>query len=193
MSKETNNFNVPNVLSTFRLLLVPIFVYLYFHGDRSGHLWAGGVFLLAAATDVLDGRIARKYDLVTPLGRILDPMADKLMQCTAWVCLAIARIIPLWIAIGYVIKELLMTIGGFLMLRRYSDVFPSNYFGKGVSFCVFALAAFLILFPDVFPDGAPWLAGILLLFSLAALAVYVIRYMRTSAHRDDRPEDGQQS
>ena len=83
--------HIPNVLSVIRILLVFVFVYLVFAGDN---LFAAViVFLVAGATDVVDGFLARKYNWITNLGKLLDPFADKLMQCTVLVCLCLKKII----------------------------------------------------------------------------------------------------
>lgn len=88
--------NVPNALSIFRLLLIPVFCAVFFRDTPNSGLWAAGVFLLAFITDIADGYIARKYNQITKLGRVLDPLADKLMKAAAAVCLVVAGHAPLW-------------------------------------------------------------------------------------------------
>lgn len=175
-------FNLPNCISVFRLLLVPVFVFFFFLDAKWGQLAAGIVFVVAAVSDSVDGYIARKYDLITNLGHVLDPLADKCMQCTAAVCLGIAEIVPYWVAAFLIVKELLLLLGGAVLFRRYTDCIPSNAFGKGASFLFFMLIAFYVLFPDVFREGAPWLFLAAVAVSLAALIVYTvsgIRILRT--------------
>ncbi|MBR2181146.1 MAG: CDP-alcohol phosphatidyltransferase family protein, partial [Oscillospiraceae bacterium] len=89
--------NIPNLLSIFRMCLVPVFVVVFFSDSPHAYAYAAGVYALAGITDVLDGIIARKFNLITKLGKILDPLADKMMTITVFVCISIAGLIPWWI------------------------------------------------------------------------------------------------
>lgn len=86
---------IPNILSVIRLCLVPIFVVLFFMEYPKNVWYAIFVFFLAGATDVLDGWLARRNNWISNVGKILDPLADKTMQCTALICFYIKSIIPL--------------------------------------------------------------------------------------------------
>ena len=88
--------NIPNILSLIRLLLVPVFVLLFFAEKTFA---AAAVFVISGITDVLDGFIARKFGFISNLGKVLDPLADKLTQMSAFVCLYIAKLIPLWMPV----------------------------------------------------------------------------------------------
>ena len=88
--------NLPNLLSLFRLALVPVFSAVFFSGLPNARPLSAGVYALAFFTDIADGWIARHYNQVTPLGRILDPLADKLMTFVVILCITIAGIIPVW-------------------------------------------------------------------------------------------------
>ena len=108
------NLNVPNVLTIIRLLLVPVYVAVFAAGYR---YWALFVFLLASFTDLLDGRIARRYNLITDFGKLMDPLADKIMVLTAMISMAIgnAQIEPVipWLAVIILLgKEIYMVQGG---------------------------------------------------------------------------------
>ena len=85
--------NVPNILSAFRIALVPVFVAAYFLDGGKVKVFAAAVYALATLTDFLDGFIARKYNLITNLGRVLDPIGDKLMTLAVVSCITIDRII----------------------------------------------------------------------------------------------------
>ena len=100
--------NVPNSLSLFRLLLVPVFVIVFFLGGDNAYIYAALVYVLAEVTDCLDGYIARKFHKITRLGRVLDPLADKLMAFTVLVCIVIESRVPVWAALLFFIKEALM-------------------------------------------------------------------------------------
>ena len=136
--------NLPNILTTLRLLLIPVFIYIFFFFEDNNLLYATIVFFLAGITDGLDGYLARKYHQVTKIGQALDPLADKLMQLTVIVCFTIAGILPLWILIVVGIKEALMILGAaILYTRRDKTVIPANKLGK-VSTVLFYVAILLI-------------------------------------------------
>ena len=78
--------NLPNRLSLLRLCLVPVFAVVFFSPDPNSHSWAALIYAVAFATDIADGYIARRFDMITKLGRILDPLADKLMTFTVIIC-----------------------------------------------------------------------------------------------------------
>jgi len=171
--------NIPNILSAFRLLLVPLFSIVFFSGLSNAKFWAAGIFLLAGATDVLDGYIARKYQWITPLGRMLDPLADKLMQMTVLVTLAVAGLLPIWFCALYFIKELFMFLGGLRLYKKMADVIPANRYGK-IAVVFFHLVILAVIFFDA--QLAAW-KTLLLLFSLLLMAVaftgYIRDYLRT--------------
>jgi len=119
---------------------------IYLSGARRAGLWAGLIFLAAAATDMVDGYLARRWNQVTKLGRILDPMADKLLQATALACLTVKGVVPYFVCAVFVTKELLMFAGGMFMVGKTDDVMSSNRFGKGASFLISAILVFSIFF-----------------------------------------------
>jgi cardiolipin synthase len=137
--------NVPNILSVIRILLVPVFVVLLLYGYSVA---ATVVFVAAGLTDVLDGYIARKYNCITTLGKIIDPLADKLIQASAFVCLWIMNYIPWWMPLIYLIKELLTVIGAYVVFKKKKSVVMSNFFGKLATVLVFAGIAAVLLFKD---------------------------------------------
>jgi cardiolipin synthase (CMP-forming) len=125
------NLNVPNALTLLRFLMIPLYVVLFIRGQK---YWALFTFLLAGLTDVLDGYIARKYHLITNLGKLMDPLADKLMVITAMFSLAIGTewippVVPWAVVLVIVFKELLMMLGGLLMLGKNIVVY-SKPIGK---------------------------------------------------------------
>lgn len=123
--------NIPNLLTIFRIILTPIYLLIFFSNLSNRILLAGLVFILAGISDVLDGHIARKYDLITKLGSILDPFADKMMTFAVLISFTYAELIPSWILIAMGIKETLMILGGaVLYLFKGNQVLPSNKYGK---------------------------------------------------------------
>jgi cardiolipin synthase len=129
------NLNVPNALTALRMLLIPLYLVLFARGLKYP---AMAVFLAASFTDLLDGMIARRFNQITDLGKLMDPLADKLMVLTVLFSMAIGNamippVVP-WTAVCIVLgKELLMMLGGLLMLRRHVVVY-SRLIGKAAHF-----------------------------------------------------------
>lgn len=141
---------IPNILSVIRLSLVPLFIYLFFKGENVS---AVVVFAISGVTDFLDGFIARKYDCASNLGKLLDPMADKLTQFSAFLCLYIEELVPVWMVIVYFVKELGTAIGALFVFRRRKIVVKSHIFGKFATFFVFVFVGMIIAFPSVMTDN----------------------------------------
>lgn len=163
--------NLPNFLSLIRLLLVPVFAKVFFLPVPAARQWAALIYAAAFATDIADGYIARRFHQVTRLGRILDPLADKLMTFTVILCVAAAGILPTWAVVLFFCKELLMGLGGVFMFRRTQDVIPSNWLGKASTGVFFVVLAALVLFPIPYP----W-AVALISFALALAFAALLRY-----------------
>lgn len=172
--------NVPNVLTIIRMLLIPVY-WLIFNfsvpaeGTYNFHLSALIVFIVASITDILDGRIARRYNLITDFGKLMDPLADKLMVISVMISLALyIREQLFWIALGLILlKELCMVVGGLLMLRRKIVVY-SIWIGKAAQ-AVIVCALISSFFSDYFVSvGIPvymffiW-TGVLLTYCAGAV------------------------
>lgn len=164
------NFNFPNILATIRLLLVPVVIYLIMKDSMTAALI---VFLVACATDLLDGFIARKYNLVTRLGIWLDPLADKLMAVSIIICFVAKGILPLFVAVVIFIKEFLMLFGGLLVIRKH-EVAPANSFGKVASFILNVAVASGFLYKVLDPYYL-WATYVALAFSILAFVQYVVK------------------
>lgn len=133
--------NLANALTILRILLIPAFAFAYY---RVTPIIALALFLLAGLTDYLDGYLARKLKMITDVGKLLDPLADKLMLLTALYCLADTNFIPWWVFIALAAKEGLMVIGSLFLLEKKVVVY-SNIFGK-VSTVLF-IVAIVFVFP----------------------------------------------
>ncbi|MDR7870413.1 MAG: CDP-diacylglycerol--glycerol-3-phosphate 3-phosphatidyltransferase [Tissierellaceae bacterium] len=123
--------NIPNMLTILRIILVPVYLVIFFSNMDNRILIAGLVFILAGISDVLDGHIARKYNLQTKIGTVLDPFADKMMTFAILISFTLSNFIPGWILIALGIKEILLILGGaVLYFSKANQVIPSNKFGK---------------------------------------------------------------
>jgi cardiolipin synthase len=139
--------NVPNILTILRFFLIPVFA--YFLGTRH-YFEAMLLFLAGGLTDVLDGYIARKFDLVTSWGKIADPLADKLMQITAITILSFGlEIIPIEFVFIIIAKEMLMGIGALVLYKQNHYVVSANWYGK-MTTVIFYLAIIMLMFDEPF-------------------------------------------
>ncbi len=168
--------NVPNLLSLFRLCMAPIFAWVFFSALPHARYWAAGIYALAFLTDILDGYIARRFNLVTKLGRVLDPLSDKLMTFTVILCVCLAGIVPMWAAVIFFCKELVMGIGGLRLLHNTRDVIPANWLGKLSTGVFFVVLAALVLFPSIPRNIATALISAALALAVAALIRYGLLY-----------------
>lgn len=121
--------NLPNALTVLRLLMVPVFVWLMVLEGDPARWWALAVFVVAAATDQLDGHLARSWNLVTDFGRIVDPIADKALTLGAFVMLSVDGLVPWWFTVLVAVRELGITALRAVLLRR-GIVVAANSGGK---------------------------------------------------------------
>lgn len=170
--------NIPNILSVIRILLVFVFLIVFFAFDNT--YLALLIFLIAGATDVVDGYLARRNNWITNLGKILDPFADKFMQCTVLVSLWIKDIVPLWFVIPFFAKELFTLIIGFIVIRRRSVNVVSKWYGKAAVCLFYATIAISIIFEDILANTHPVVPILIyipaVVFALAALVAYIKHY-----------------
>lgn len=172
--------NVPNILTALRFVLIPVFAYFLY---TEHYVTAVILFLAGGLTDVLDGYIARKYNLVTSWGKIADPMADKLMQMTALVILSCSGKIPVELLAIILAKETFMGIGAIVLYKQDNYVVSANWYGKLVT-VVFYLAIVMLIFDKPFNQwillGVPFNR---LFFFLAVLSALFAFFMYVKAYQ----------
>lgn len=179
--------NIPNILTALRLIMVPFLGY-FMYSEK--YILSLAIFAIGGFTDILDGFIARKCNLVTKWGKVFDPLADKLMQVTALTFLVIQDFIPIFVLVIVVIKEFLMLIGGILVYKKGKTVIGANWCGKLASVIFyFAIIATIILSLDSFKNSYTSMAinvalGLAIACTLFALAMYIIVYFRFSNDYD---------
>ena len=124
--------NLPNKLTILRVIMIPFFVaaLLYDGGANQNMRYvAAALFIIASLTDMLDGKIARKYNLVTNFGKFMDPLADKLLVCSALICMIELRELPAWMVIIIISREFI--ISGFRLVASDNGVvIAASYWGK---------------------------------------------------------------
>jgi cardiolipin synthase len=181
-------FSIPNILSYIRILLIPVFVYLFFNAtETSDYYFIGLIIFLSALTDALDGWIARKFNQITELGKVVDPVADKLTQAAIVICL-LFRYPYMWILfILFVAKELFMGINGLILLKRGKKLDGAKWFGK-LSTAVFYIAmGILITFPNLNEEFVAFLMMITGAVLLLSLLLYIPEFIKLYSKKNAYP------
>ena len=169
-------FSLPNLLSYFRVALIPAILWVYC-GLRNYSL-AAWTMALSAATDVIDGWIARRFDMITDWDKIIDPFADKLTQLAIAFCLA-WRYPPLWLLLGFLAaKECYMGLIGLVFIKKTDLVEGSEWYGKLATVLFFCIALVLLLAQSL-PKWSIWLmVGLECSALTLSLVLYTRRYLR---------------
>lgn len=166
--------SIPNLLSIIRILIIPFFIWAYL-GAQPQTSYPLSCILLAFSglSDMLDGFIARRFHMVTDIGKILDPVADKLTQIAILTCLTLRYHSFFLLLLVFALKELLMLIGGVLLLRRHIHPGSAKWFGK-IATCFFYLSMVLVVFfPQLPPQLMAVIAAVNLLLCVFALLMYI--------------------
>lgn len=170
---------IPNLLSLFRLILIPVYVMIYLNATQPVHYYiAGGILAVSCLTDMIDGKIARHFNMISTVGKILDPIADKATQFTLTVCLAI-RYPVLWIIVSlFILKEGFQLIAGFLTLRKGKMLTGALLSGKICTTVLFVSLIILVLVPQLSEDVVGIVAIVDGIFMLIAFADYIRTYYK---------------
>ena len=163
---------IPNVLSLVRLCLVPVIVYLFL---KELYVQTGIVLMVSCATDMIDGTIARKFNMISDVGKVLDPAADKTTQVVIMILLYLEFPLMIVPIICTVIKESFMAITGYLVVKKCGIVLGANWHGKAATTVVASVMLLHLLWHEIYPT----LSTILILASAASilisLALYAVR------------------
>ena len=169
--------NLPNKLTTLRVIMIPFFVFflLWQNGEnRTFRMIALALFIIASLTDLLDGKIARKYNLVTNFGKFMDPLADKLLVCSALICLIELNALPAWMVIVIISREFI--ISGFRLIASDNGVvIAASYWGKFKT--TFQMVSVVLLILDIQARAfvttiCVWIA---LLLTIVSLVDYIYK------------------
>lgn len=179
---ENKIITIPNILSFFRICLIPVIVWLY--TSEHDYVWAGYVLILSEVTDLLDGFIARHFNMISNLGKVLDPIADKLTQGVMLICLVLR--FPLMIAplILMLIKEIYMGVSGILIIRRNGIVSGADWHGKAATFLLDMTMVLHIFWLEITPTVS---AALIIACSVMIIVSFVFYWMR---NRDLLKKDG---
>ncbi len=166
--------NIPNCITLFRLLLVFVFIFLFVSDVENKSLYCVVTFILSGISDVLDGFLARKLNVISNFGKLMDPLADKLMQITVAVCTATVQPTLIWVPAFLVLKELLMVLGATKLFKKDNIVVQANFYGKLAS--VICFTVFLVIL--VFPSINPLLEHLLCLSFVVVSALAFLKYIQ---------------
>ena len=170
-------FTIPNLLSLFRLLLIPVYVLIYLNAkNTTDYILAGTILAVSCLTDMNDGKIARQFNMISTIGKVRAPLADKATQFTLILCLAIRYPILWSLIVLFVLKESFMLIAGAVALKHGRMLKGALMSGKICTTVLFVSLILLVLIPGLQPTVVNWIAATDGLFMLIAFADYVIAY-----------------
>lgn len=189
MAENENNLQkkiitIPNILSCFRLCLIPFFVWTYC--VKENYVGTVGILILSGATDVVDGFIARTFHMISDVGKVLDPVADKLTQAVMLVCL-LTRFPFMWVPlILMVIKEICMLITGYLVIRKTGVVYGANWHGKAATVLLYGMMILHIIWYDIPALVSNITIGMCVVMMMVSFILYGIRNMK-AIHKEEQP------
>lgn len=170
-------FTIPNLLSLFRLILIPVYVVIYLNAqDHADYYLAAGILTVSCLTDLIDGKIARHFNMISSLGKILDPLADKATQFTLILCLA-SKYNILWYLVGlFVLKESYQLIAGSLRLRKKKMLKGALISGKICTTVLFISLILMVMLPGLSEKVVNIIVIIDGIFMLVAFIEYIAAY-----------------
>lgn len=172
-------FTIPNMLSLFRLLLIPVYVAIYLKATVfSDYALAAGILAVSCLTDLIDGKIARRFNMISTIGKFLDPLADKATQFTITVCLAIRHPVLWYLAVLFVVKEGFQLIAGLVQFRKGKMLTGALITGKICTTILFVSLTLMVLLPDL-PAACVLLITVVdALFMLISFSHYIYVYSK---------------
>lgn len=187
-------FTIPNLLSFFRLILIPVYMIIYLKASEiSDYIIAGVILAFSCLTDMIDGKIARKFNMITTFGKFLDPLADKLTQFSLLLCLAI-RYDVLWSVFAlFVLKELFQLFAGIITAKHGYILKGALFTGKVCTTVLFSSLVIMVFFPNIGTTAIDVIAMIDGVFLMVAFADYFITYLGKKSRfqpLDDTPSAG---
>ena len=165
--------NIPNLLSLFRLALIPVYMYIYLNANESRDYWIAGIILaISCLTDMVDGKIARHFNMITPLGKLLDPVADKFTQLVLTICLSLKYPVMRPVLILFLVKEFFQFFALLNSYRKGKVLTGALMAGKVCTTVLFSSLTLLVLIPDIDPQIVHFFAVIDSVCILVAFVSY---------------------
>lgn len=187
-------FSIPNLMGYFRILLIPLFSWMYCTADSTGDYYAAAVVVgISGLTDMFDGKIARRFNMITELGKFIDPLADKLTQAALLICLAVRYPLMRAVLVLFVIKEGFMVVMGALLLPRGKKLDGAMWFGKVCTAVLYAVLFLLLLLPGIGTAAADVLIAVCGVFLLFSFLMYIPVFRRMGKESREIPENSERN
>lgn len=171
-------FSIPNLMGYFRIILVPVYLVVYINADSTRDYYiAAGIMLVSFLTDLFDGKIARKFDMVTDFGKILDPVADKITQGVLVISFTYRYPAITVLLMVFLVKELIMAVVGAYMLKKGHRMNGAAMHGKICTTILDITMFILLVFPDISYMVVNILSGLCIIFILISLWKYGKTYL----------------
>ena len=170
-------FTIPNLLSMFRLALIPVYITVYLEAqDPSQYYTAGGILAVSCMTDAIDGKIARRCNMISTLGKILDPLADKITQFAVTLCLSLKYPPMRSVLILFVVKELFQLVTGAFYLRKGKMLPGALMAGKVCTTVLFISLILMVLFPTIPGQMVTIISVVDTAFLIVSFCSYILAY-----------------
>ncbi len=177
--KKEELYSIPNCMGYFRILLIPVFCWIYLRAERPGDYYlAAGIILLSYITDFLDGQVARRFHMITEFGKFLDPVADKLTHGAVALCLVFRYEKMIYLFLLMLLKEGFMTVMGIINLRHGRKLDGAKWFGKVCTGSLFVLLFLLVCWPEIPGVWADRLIILEILIMALTLILYIPEFYR---------------
>jgi cardiolipin synthase len=181
---------IPNLLSLFRLILIPVYVVMYLNATEPVHYYiAGGILAVSCLTDMVDGQIARRFNMISTVGKVLDPFADKLTQFTLAICLAV-QFPVVWIMVCLIfVKEIFQLVAGIIAFRKGKMLTGALMAGKVCTAILFlSLIVMVLTPPQILTNQIVSIVTIIdVVFLLISFISYALAYYKHSPMIQDLP------
>lgn len=169
---------IPNLLSLFRLILIPVYVVIYLNATNANdYFLAAAILAVSCLTDLIDGKIARHFNMISTVGKILDPLADKATQFTLIVCLAMRHSIIRYMVALFFVKELFQLVAGLLTIRKGKMLRGALITGKVCTTILFISLIIMVLMPDLPEKTIAIITFIDIGFMLISFGDYLATYL----------------
>ena len=170
-------WTIPNLLSAFRIGLIPVYLTIYLNADSAeDYALAASVLAVSCLTDLVDGKIARKFNMISRVGKVLDPLADKLTQLSLILCLSPRRKMLKYLLVIFLIKEFWQLFAMIAAMRRGKALDGALWSGKVSTTVLFTGLGLMFLFPCMSERTVNIISGVCLVFLLYAFGDYALAY-----------------
>ena len=175
-------FSIPNLLSLFRIALIPVYISIYLNArDKDDYFLAAAILAVSCLTDLIDGKIARRFNMITNVGKLLDPLSDKLTQFALILCLSLRNPV-LWFVVGlFFVKEIFQLIGCSIALRKGLTMTGSLLPGKICTTVLFVSLILMVMFPGIPNSIINIIAIVDSAFLVFAFSTYTFAFFSKSA------------